>query len=375
MGLLMDHESYMRQALELARRGRGRVEPNPMVGAVVVRDGEVVGRGWHDRVGEAHAEVAAIEDAGGSGRVAGASMYVTLEPCNHQGRTPPCTEALIEARLRRVVIATVDPEPRVAGAGVRRLQEAGVDVTVGVCQAEARQLNEAFIKRVTTGLPWVILKWAQTLDGKTATASGDSQWISGEASRRTVHELRGRVDAVMVGIGTVLADDPQLTARDVTVHRKARRVVVDARLRTPASARLAQEDPASLTLAVSEGLVQQEDARVGQWRERGVEVMGLPTLGGGELDLEPLLRHLVEAHEATNVLVEGGSLLAGSMLAQGWVDQVLAYVAPRVVGDAAAIDAVRGLACPTIAEAVTLRLRQVRRIDEDVLLDYRVASG
>ena len=371
----MDHESYMRQALELARRGRGRVEPNPMVGAVIVRDGEVVGRGWHARVGEAHAEVAAIEDAGGPGRVAGASMYVTLEPCNHQGRTPPCTEALIEAGLSRVVIATIDPEPRVAGAGVRRLQEAGLDVTAGVCEAEARQLNEAFIKRVTTGLPWVILKWAQTLDGKTATAGGDSKWISSEASRTQVHELRGRVDAVMVGIGTVLADDPQLTARDVTVHRAARRIVVDARLRTPESARLAQDDPASLTLAVSDGLVQQGDARVEQWRRRGVEVVGLPALGGGELDLETLLRRLVAEREATNVLVEGGSLLAGSMLAQGLADQVLAYVAPRIIGDAAAIDAVRGLECQSISEAVGLALRQVTRIGEDVLLDYRVSTG
>ncbi|MEX0887474.1 MAG: bifunctional diaminohydroxyphosphoribosylaminopyrimidine deaminase/5-amino-6-(5-phosphoribosylamino)uracil reductase RibD [Phycisphaeraceae bacterium] len=376
----MRDDVYMRHALELAARGRGRVEPNPLVGAVLVRGTQIVGEGWHEEVGSRHAEVAALEDArrrGGDGT--GATMYVTLEPCDHHGRTPPCTQAVIDAGVARVVVAMIDPDPRVSGAGVRRLKEAGVAVAVGVCERAAHELNEPFTKRVTTGLPWVIVKWAQTLDGKIATASGDSQWISSDASRRRVHALRGRVDAIMVGINTVLADDPRLTARDVAaaaVHRHARRIVLDPRLRMPEDARLAHDDPRSLTLAVSQGLLDQGDARARQWEARGVSLVGLPVLGGGELDLEPLLRGLVEHHEATNVLVEGGSVLIGSLIAQGLADQVLAFVAPRITGDAGAIDAVRGLRCDTIAEAVGLRLRHVEQIDGgDVLLDYRLTTG
>ncbi|MFA9479569.1 bifunctional diaminohydroxyphosphoribosylaminopyrimidine deaminase/5-amino-6-(5-phosphoribosylamino)uracil reductase RibD [Phycisphaerales bacterium AB-hyl4] len=373
-----DDQQFMAAALGLAARGRGAVEPNPMVGAVIVRDGQVIGEGWHARFGGAHAEVEAITNARGRGQdVAGATMYVTLEPCSHTGKTPPCAEAVIEAKLARVVIAMIDPFERVAGSGVRRLREAGVTVEVGLCEREAHELNAAFVKRVTMGLPWVVLKWAQTVDGRIATATGDSQWISCEASRRRVHEWRARVDAVMVGAGTAVADDPQLTARDVAVHRLARPVVVDPNLRTPTTGRLATASAKRLTLAVDEAVLAAGGEAVQQWQAKGTSLVGLPRLDGNEgmLDLRPLLRGLVEQHDATNVLVEGGAGLAGALLSQGLVDQVLAFVAPKVAGDASALGAVRGWTLGRMADALPLRLHDVERIEEDVLLDYRVGEA
>ena len=339
----------MDRALGLAARGLGLVEPNPMVGAVVVKDGEVVGEGWHERFGGAHAEVNALADCRSRGvDVRGATVVVTLEPCCHTGKTGPCTEALIGAGVARVVVATVDPDPRVSGGGRRRLREAGVEVEVGVCEAEARRLNEAFIKRVTTGLPWVIVKWAQTLDGRTATATGHSRWISNEASRAEVHRLRGRVDAVLVGVGTVIADDPSLTARPPEasdVKRVARRVVVDR------SGRLPRELPGARLL-----------------RDGG------PTVTVLDGDLREGLRGLA-GEGVTNVLVEGGATLVGALFDAGLVDQVLVYVAPKVVGDAAAVPTVRGLTCATMEEALGLTLVDVRRLGGDVALDYRVAPA
>lgn len=224
----------MYQALALAEQGQGWVEPNPMVGCVLVKDGRELGRGYHQQFGGPHAEVNALEDAKKrSEEVCGATVYLTLEPCSHFGKTPPCADALIQAQVARVVVAMVDPDPRVSGRGIERLREAGIEVVVGVCQPQAQQLNEPFTKRVTTGLPWVIVKWASTLDGKVATHTGHSKWISSPASRKLVHDIRARVDAVMVGIGTVLVDDPQLTARGVAVKRVARRVVIDPELRMP----------------------------------------------------------------------------------------------------------------------------------------------
>ena len=381
----MDDESYMTEALHLAGHGRGWVEPNPMVGAVVVRGGQVIGRGWHRRCGGWHAEVEALHDCRGHGHdPAGATVYVTLEPCSHHGRTPPCTDALISAGVGRVVVAMVDPSEHAAGAGLRRLREAGIEVKVGVCEQAAKELNAPFVKQVTAGLPWVTLKWAQTLDGRIATGTGDSRWISGEASRQRVHQWRATADAIMVGIGTVLADDPQLTARGVEVARLALRVVVDPDLRMPSDARMVEplspEHP-PVILAVDETLVKADDPRVIEWKSRGATVVGLPhwEKAGqasddphGRLDLESLMRELACVHNATNVLVEGGASLHGSLLGQGLVDQVLAFVAPLLMGDDKALPAVRGLGCATVAEAATLSLRGVERIGDDVLLDYRM---
>ncbi len=363
----MDETGAMHRALELAGRGLGRVEPNPMVGAVLLAEGRVIGEGWHGKCGGSHAEVNALRDAEAreesgpsqslrarlkplvpshetahdfrGGGLRGVTMCVTLEPCCHQGKTPPCTEALIAAGVGRVVVAMIDPDPRVAGGGVQRLREAGIEVEVGLCEVEARRLNEAFIKRTNTGLPWVIAKWAQTLDGKIATVTGDSRWISNEQSRRRVHELRARVDAVMVGVGTVINDDPLLTARDVAIKRTARRVVVDRSGRLPYDARMLRDGGPPVTIL--------------------------------ESDLRRGLAQLAE-EGVTNVLVEGGASLLGSLFNERLIDQLLVFCAPKIVGDANAIPAVRGMVCDEIHAASNLQLIDVERLGDDVLLDYRV---
>ena len=342
MTVMESEEKWMREAMALAEHGRGLVEPNPIVGAVVVRDGTVVAGGYHPRFGGPHAEVEAFADCRRKGIEArGATMAVTLEPCCHHGKTPPCTDVLTEAGIARVIVGMIDPGKHVAGGGIAKLKDAGIDVTVGVCEQENRRLNEPYLKRTATGLPWIIAKWAQTLDGKIAAVTGDSKWISNEASRLSVHQLRARVDAIMVGVNTVIVDDPELTARDVEIKRVAKRVVIDPRSRMPQTAKLAtQTDPPVIVAS---------DAR------RVLEQLA----GDG----------------ATNVLVEGGAILFGSLFQQGLVDQVLAFVAPKIAGDADALDAVRGLSLPNIADAQSLELRDVERIGDDVLLDYRVAHS
>ncbi len=370
----------MRRALHLAARGRGAVEPNPMVGAVFVRDGRIIAEGWHRRFGGPHAEIDALNRAigGDDAALREAELYVSLEPCCHHGKTPPCTDALIAAGLRRVAVAMVDPNPQVAGRGIARLRDAGIDVHVGLLENEARQLNEPFIKRQTVGRPWVIAKWAQTLDGAIATRTGDSRWISNDCSRRVVHQLRGRVDAVMVGIGTVLADDPLLTARDVPRRRIARRVVVDPRLRISLQSQLVRSiDRAPLLLAVSATTLRSRGRRVAALRRLGAEVIALPRQRGaaGALDLGRLLTHLADAHDATNVLVEGGATLLGHLFRQSHVDQVLAFVAPRVLGDRQAVAAVAGLDPRRVADARGLELVHHRLVGGDMLLDYRMSGG
>lgn len=368
----MDDAALMKRALELAERGRGWVEPNPVVGAVLARGGEVVGEGWHRRFGGPHAEVEALADARARGvDPAGLTMVVTLEPCAHHGKTPPCADALVAAGVGRVVAAMVDPFGEVSGRGIERLRSAGVVVEVGVLEAEARRVNAPFVKRVTTGLPYVIAKWAQTVDGKIATATGDSRWISGEASRRRVHELRARVDAIVAGVGTVATDDPSLTARGVEVRRVARRVVVDPRLRSPEDAKLLGDGGPAVTIAHER---REGDAGLARARDRlralGAELVPLSERCGHRLDLRPLLAHLVSAHGATNVLAEGGAGLLGSLFEQDLVDELHVYVAPKLIGDREAPSAVDGLPCARVEEAKRLVLTGVERIGADVLLTY-----
>jgi len=332
----------MRQALALAERGRGTVEPNPMVGAVLLRGGEIVAEGFTQPYGGPHAEAQMLADAEARGvSTTGGTVCVTLEPCSHVGKTPPCADALIAAGVARVVVATEDPYHEVAGRGIQTLRDAKIDVEVGLMKTEARRQNEAFFKRVTTGLPWVILKWAQTLDGKTATAAGHSQWISNPRSRARVHELRGRVDAVMVGVGTAIADDPRLTARPPdasAVKRIARRLVVDRAGRLPADAKMLHDGGPPVSI-----------------------------LAG---DLREELQQLA-ADGVTNVLVEGGATLAGALLEAKLIDQLLVFTAPKLVGDAAALPAVQGLACDSMDDALALELVNVEQLGDDVLLDYR----
>ena len=369
----------MRRALGLARRGQGRVEPNPMVGCVLVRSGQIVGAGWHRRIGGAHAEVAAIDDCrkrGGDAR--GCTAFVTLEPCAHQGKTPPCTDALIAAGVAQVCVAMLDPSALVDGRGTAALRDVGIDVTVGVCGDEARQLNEPYIKRVTTGLPWVIAKWAQTLDGAIAAADGASKWISSRESRRIAHRLRARMDVVIVGIGTAIADDPLLTARGVPLRRRARRVVVDPQLRLTGRARLIAtlDESHPVTLGVDQRVLADPPERMQEFAARGVEFVGLPAVpqNDQQLDLRPLLQHLAEGRSATNVLVEGGGGLLGTLFEQQLVDQVVTFVAPKLLADENAVSGVQGRTPRSLGGAHRLELRSVKRVEGDVMLDYRVIA-
>jgi diaminohydroxyphosphoribosylaminopyrimidine deaminase/5-amino-6-(5-phosphoribosylamino)uracil reductase len=367
---------WMRRALELARRARGRTSPNPLVGAVVVREGLLVGEGYHQRAGTPHAEVQALAAAGERAR--GATVYVTLEPCAHHGRTPPCTEALIAAGVRRVVAAMIDPNPRVAGRGLAALEAAGIATQVGLLENEARQLNETYLHYITTGRPFVVLKWAMTLDGKIATSAGDSRWISNRASRRLGHRLRDEYDAVMVGVGTVLRDDPRLTARlsefgevpPEGTERQPLRVVVDSQARTPPTAQVLRPHGGPPTLVAV--LDQAPAARRAALREAGAEVLVLPERGG-RVDLVALMEALGR-REVTSVLVEGGGTLHAGMLAAGLGDKVVAFIAPKIAGGAAAPTPVEGPGVSSLSEAVLLTGLAVRELEGDVVVEgYLVA--
>ncbi len=362
-----DPELWMRRALAEAARGLGAVEPNPMVGAVVVRDGQVVGFGHHARFGGPHAEVVALQAAGEAAR--GATVFVTLEPCCHHGKTPPCTDALIAAGVGRVVAAMADPFAKVAGAGFARLDEAGIAVEVGLLADEARRLNAPYLKRLATGRPFVTAKWAMTLDGKIAARSGRSAWISGERSRALVHEVRGRMDAVIVGVGTAVADDPQLTARPPG-PRVATRVVLDASARLPLRSRLATtatEVPVIVAATLSASA-----QRVHDLRGLGVRVLELPESSPGRIDVGALLDELGR-RGMTNVLVEGGGRVLGSFFDAGEVDEVDVFVAPIVEGGSHGYTPVRGAGIDEMSAALRLDAPTVSRVDEDVRIQGRTA--
>ncbi len=352
----------MSRALALARRGRGRVEPNPMVGAVIVRNGETIAEGYHHRFGAPHAEVEAISAAGRRAR--GAEMFVTLEPCCHHGKTPPCTDAIIAARIARVVVAMKDPFEKVHGRGIARLRRAGVKVETGLLADRARVLNAPFIKLRTKALPWVIAKYAMTLDGNLATASGDSHWISCDESRRRVHRLRGLVDAIIIGAGTALADDPLLTARPPG-RRTPVRVILDSRAKLSVESRLVGTvDEAPLIVAAT-GTAPAR--RVKALRAAGAEVLILP--GGPRVDIVTLARELA-AREMTNVLVEGGAKILGSFFAARLVDECMVFVAPALAGEG--VGPVRGWSIHEMSRAVQLEGIRRARSGRDVLINGRV---
>jgi diaminohydroxyphosphoribosylaminopyrimidine deaminase/5-amino-6-(5-phosphoribosylamino)uracil reductase len=344
-------EHWMERALELAEQGRGYVEPNPLVGAVVVREGQFVGEGWHQRYGQAHAEVNALADAGIGAE--DATLYVTLEPCCHHGKTPPCTDAVLRAGIRRVVAAMLDPFPAVGGKGVERLRAAGVAVEVGVGEARARRLNAPYLTLLEMGRPQVHAKWAMTLDGKIATRSGDSKWISNVVSRWRVHELRGRMDAIVVGMGTAVADNPQLTVRPPG-PRTPTRIVLDSRGRLPPESFLAQTAGQTPTLLATTQAISSEAQRA--LEELGVRVLPLPAVDE-RVDVAALLAELGR-QRMTNVLVEGGSAVLGSFLDAGLVDEVHVFVAPRLAGGTDARTPIGGRGIGSIAEA--LRLSECR---------------
>jgi diaminohydroxyphosphoribosylaminopyrimidine deaminase/5-amino-6-(5-phosphoribosylamino)uracil reductase len=359
----------MARALELAERGRGWVEPNPLVGAVVVAGDRLVGAGWHQRYGEAHAEVHALGAAGEAAR--GATLYVTLEPCCHHGKTPPCTDTLLRVGVRRVVAAMLDPFPEVAGRGVAQLLAAGVTVEVGLGEAEARRLNAPYLKLLTTGLPYVHAKWAMTLDGKICTRTGASQWISGEPARRQVHELRGRMDAILIGVGTALADDPLLTARPPGPRTPAR-IVLDSRCRLPTASRLARTArEAPVLIAAVMPSAPREAPSAEALKELGCEVLYLPSLNDLP-DVRALLAELGR-RRMTNILVEGGAAVLGSFLDAGAIDEIHVFLAPRLIGGIAAKSPIGGLGVSTLGEALTFSDWTSQRVGEDLLLHGRRA--
>ncbi len=339
---------YMSRALQLAARGLYTTAPNPRVGCVIVRDGRVIGEGWHERAGMPHAEVHALKAAGAAAR--GATVYVTLEPCSHHGRTPPCAEALVQAGVGRVVAAMGDPNPLIGGGGIAMLTLAGIAAEVGLMEAEARALNPGFVSRMTRGRPWVRLKTASTLDGKTALANGQSQWITGEAARADVQKLRARACAILTGRGTVLADNPRMNVRDFDIGRQPLRVVVDSALKTPADAAIL---PALIACHHADPAIRATLERA------GAEVIELPGTDG-RADLAALLKLL--AQRGINELhVEAGAVLNGTLLAAGLVDEWVAYVAPLALGDSA-----RGLftqpPLASLADAARFRLVDVRQL-------------
>lgn len=360
-----DDARFMSRALELAPRGEGRVEPNPMVGCIIVRDGEIVGEGWHERFGGFHAEVNALRAARDNTR--GATLYVTLEPCCHTGKTPPCTDAIVQAGITRVVAATRDPFPKVDGGGIAALQAAGIACDVGAMVQQANELLAPYRKLIATGKPWIIAKWAMTIDGKLATRTGDSKWISNESSRKIVHELRGRMDAILIGSGTARVDDPLLTARPPG-PRVPLRVVLDSHASLSLESQLVRTaHDAPIIVATSRHADHKNRHALEQ---AGVEV--LPLAGESHAErIETLLTELGQ-RQCTNVLVEGGSRLLGSLFDLHAIDEVHAFISPKLVGGQLATTPVAGAGLAQMADALPLRNSQVEILGGDVYLRGRM---
>lgn len=353
---------YMKKALELAEKARGQTSPNPLVGAVIVKDGRIIGEGYHHKAGEAHAEVLAIRSAKES--VEGATIYVTLEPCSHVGRTPPCADLLVKEQFKRVVIAAKDPNPLVAGRGIKRLEEAGIEVTTGVLEAESLKLNEVFNHYITTGRPYVVMKYAMTLDGKIATESGESQWISSESSRIHAHKLRGTLSAIMVGINTVLADDPRLTCR-LEGCSSPTRLILDSRLQIPFNAAVLREQDTAKTLIFT---TEKADSNKRQHlQSMGIEVI-VTAERDGQVDLQEVLQ-LSGARGLDSILLEGGGTLNASALKAEAVNKLHIYLAPKLLGGDKALSPVRGVGIQHMHEAYGISYMEVSRIEEDIFIE------
>lgn len=358
-----DHE-YMLRALQLAEMGLGRTRPNPAVGAVIVKDGIIVGEGYHRQAGTPHAEIHALNQAGELAR--GADIYVTLEPCSHYGKTPPCANALIEAGIKRVVAAVLDPNPLVAGRGIKLLQEAGIETQVGVLEQPARRLNEAFFKYISTKRPWVALKTAMTLDGKIATRQGHSRWITSAEARKFVHQLRDRYDAIMVGIGTVLADDPLLNTRlEDPGARDPIRIVIDGQLQLPLDSHIVKTSDQQPTLVYTTHMA--DSQREAALANRGLEIIRIDGTQDN-LDLGQVMDDLGR-RGLLSVLVEGGSGLNASLLEHKLVDKLYWFIAPKIVGGIHAPGPVAGEGAATMNEAMQLHDMEMRQIGDDVLIE------
>ncbi|MBM7623316.1 bifunctional diaminohydroxyphosphoribosylaminopyrimidine deaminase/5-amino-6-(5-phosphoribosylamino)uracil reductase RibD [Sporohalobacter salinus] len=354
---------YMKLALKLAAKGRGRTSPNPMVGAVIVKDGEIVGKGYHHAAGKAHAEINALQDAGK--KAAGATVYVTLEPCFHYGKTSPCTEALIKAEVDKVIVAMKDPNPKVSGRGLKELAGAGIEVESGLLKEEAKKLNEAFIKYITTGHPFVILKNAMTLDGKIATKTGDSKWISCKESRQYVHQLRDEVDGILVGIGTVLADNPRLTTRLPNCKGEDPiRIVLDNKLKIPLDSNLVTQKSEAETVVVTDRTA--DKGKVAKLEKAGVRVLVLP-VEKDKIDLKALLTKLGEMG-IMSLLVEGGSQINTSFLFEELVNKVIYFIAPKIVGGNKAVPVVGGQGVSKVVDGIEFEDYELTTIGDDILI-------
>lgn len=363
---MSDPEIYMLRALALARTALGRTSPNPAVGAVIVRDGQIVGEGFHPKAGEPHAEIFALQKA--SGLATGADIYVTLEPCSHQGQTGPCADALVAAGVKRVLVGTIDPNPLVAGEGIRRLQAAGIEVQVGLCETECLELIAPFAWHIKHAMPYTLYKAAMTFDGQLATHTGDSRWVSGEASRQRVHSLRDQVDAIMVGIETILADDPQLTTRLPQDGRDPLRVVVDSCLRISLDSQVVHQKSLALTLIAT---TKQAPADiVADLQKAGCEILVLPEVDG-KVSLPDLWRELGRRN-IQSLLLEGGRTLATAALNAGLINRLQVYIAPKLLGGAGLSGLFAGEGCSLMKDALPLEDLIVEQVGDDLLLTAEV---
>lgn len=361
---------YMSRALELAQKGIGYTNPNPLVGAVIVKNGKIIGEGYHQLYGGPHAEVNAFKNA--IEDVAGATMYVTLEPCSHYGKTPPCANAIVEKKIDKVVISVNDPNPLVAGKGIELLRNNGIEVVTGVLEEEGRKLNEIFLKYITSKLPFCILKTAMTLDGKIATHIGDSKWITNERSREFVHKLRHRVSGIMVGIGTILADNPMLNTRLKDGEGSdPHKIIVDSKAQMPLDARvLNMQSKASTIVAVTE---QADKKRIELLKDRGAEIILTP-LKDGKVDLNFLMKELGR-RKIDSVLLEGGGTLNYSALEEGIVDKVYSFIAPKIIGGKEAKTPVEGIGKHYIKDAIVLEDIEVKCFENDIMIEGYIGKG
>lgn len=369
----MTDTDFMQRAIELAKRGTGAVNPNPLVGAVIVRDGKILAEGWHERCGELHAERNAIKhfyENNSDGNLKGATIYVTLEPCCHYGKTPPCTEAIIENGFGRVVIGSDDPNPLVAGKGIRILRDAGIEVETGVLKNECDALNQVFFHFIKTKTPYVVMKYAMTMDGKIATATGDSKWITGEKARMRVHEDRNRYTGIMAGVGTILTDDPMLNCRLEGGGRNPVRIVCDTNLRTPLESNVVQTAGNIRTIIATACA---DKRRLQLYIDKGCEIITVQKCEG-EIDLKELMRRLGERN-IDGILLEGGGTLNFSALQAGIVNRVQAYIAPKLFGGASAKTPVEGAGFAKVCEGVQLANTTVCEIDGDILLESEVVKA
>ena len=356
--------NYMKRALDLAKAGEGFTSPNPLVGAVIVKEGRIVGEGYHKAYGENHAEVEAFLNA--KEEVEGGTMYVSLEPCSHHGQTPPCANLIVEKGIKKVVIGMKDPNPLVSGRGIEILEKAGIEVVTGLMEEEAKKQNEVFIKYITSGLPFVLMKTAMTLDGKIATSTGNSKWITGGSSRDYVHKIRGKMSAIMVGIGTILADNPSLTTRiEGQIAKDPIRIIVDSSGRIPMDARVLKLESKSKTIVVL--TEKAEEQKIRRLEEAGVQVIRSP-LKEGRVDLTFLMRELGK-RKIDSILLEGGSELNYIALREGIVDKVQSFIAPKIIGGATAKTPVDGEGIQQLSEAICLKDMEVHRFGQDFMLE------